>query len=137
MVALVLPGSPARVIRASFGRDLGALTLPALTWPFIPRPLPERTRDAAAVENPGRVAVGASVLVPSVLSLVAAARVIGGAWCRYLTVVGGWFLTHPTSALRYAHLLESGGDMEAGPNGDLERFRGPRHPPRSTSRPSI
>lgn len=130
--ALVLPVAPAGVIRAMLGWDVGALTLLALTWHFILRSPPERTRYAAAVEDPGRAAVGASVLVSSVVSLVAAAWVIDGAQrlspaapgvpisLAVVAVVSGWFLTHTTYALRYAHLYYSGGDREAGPDGGLE-----------------
>lgn len=79
------------------------------------------------------------MLGSSLVSLVASAVVIQHAprleprapllavAAAVLAVVCSWFLTHTTYTLRYAHLYDSGRDLEAGPDGGLE-FPGARAP---------
>ncbi|GBF04637.1 hypothetical protein DAERI_020234 [Deinococcus aerius] len=130
--ALVLPAPSSALVRIMVGWDGAALTLLALTWGFILRSPPGRTRHAAAAEDPGRAAVQAVVLGSSLVSLVASAVVIEHAKrlepeapllaiaVAVVAVLSGWFLTHTTYTLRYAHLYYSDGDEEAGPDGGLE-----------------
>ncbi|WP_051935622.1 DUF1345 domain-containing protein [Deinococcus sp. YIM 77859] len=138
-VALVLPAPSSGLVRIVAGWDAGAITLLALTWRFILRSSPARTRYAAAAEDPGRAAVNGVVLGSSLVSLVASAIVIEHAKrlepgapmlaiaVAVIAVLSGWFLTHTTYTLRYAHLYYSDGDEEAGPDGGLE-FPGSKAP---------
>jgi uncharacterized membrane protein len=96
--------------------DAGALTL-LVSFINQMHSDPDRTRQRAALNDPGRNVVLLVVLAAVVLGLVAAIAIIGHGpkvhnasekWTAYLlgviAVTVGWFLVHSVYTFRYAHL---------------------------------
>jgi uncharacterized membrane protein len=106
-------GVPLRVVA---GWNALALLLGAFAWWQIFRCDAGETRHRAAVDDPGRRAVWALVVLASGFSLFATAVVLRDARTRapmardafaalcVLAVVSAWWLTHTIYTLRYAHL---------------------------------
>jgi uncharacterized membrane protein len=115
-LALVLGPRVSWMLSTVTGWDAGVLCLLVLGWATIATSTPERTRERAAGEDPGRAAVNFFVLLSAgiaLLSTVALARrakVAAGAEGDSLVTLGllnvalCWALTHTAFALRYAHL---------------------------------
>jgi len=109
---------PARLIAAW---DAGTVTLLLPLWWHIVRADPQRTREWAAAEDPGRIVVFAIDLLGSLISFAAAVLLLGhGAtssdgwaiWFAVAAVASSWALMHTGFTIRYAHLYyRDDGDM--------------------------
>jgi uncharacterized membrane protein len=99
----------------------------ALAWSFIARATPVRTRQWAAAIDPGRLAIGAFVIVASAFSLIATGYALRGArtcpaggrniflGLGLVAVASAWMVTHTMYTLRYAHLYyRDGVEREGG-----------------------
>jgi uncharacterized membrane protein len=114
LVAFVIaPGSMQGPVRLVAAWDAGAATLLLLIWRNIVRAEPSRTRELAAVEDPGRIVVFVIDLLGSIISFAAAVLLIGRAetspgsgalWFAVAAVVSSWALMHTGFTARYAHL---------------------------------
>ena len=125
--ALLLPADMGAGARLVGGWDVGALLVAALCWSLILNESPDRTKQRAAADDPGRHVVWFIVLFSSAASLFAATVVLRQArqcapqlrdivvgLCLFAVGIA-WALTHTSYALRYAHLYyrgESVGGLE-------------------------
>jgi uncharacterized membrane protein len=109
----IAPGAMQGPVRLVAAWDAGAVTLLLLIWRNIVRADPLRTREWAAVEDPGRVVVFVIDLLGSGTSLAAAVLLIGHAeiatgsaalWFAIAAVASAWTLMHTGFTARYAHL---------------------------------
>jgi uncharacterized membrane protein len=104
--------------------DLAVLVLVCEGWFVILRSDPQRARERAVAEDPGRVALLAVAFGASVISLVAAVVVItqaqkvapdAPAWLRITlgltAIIGAWTLLHTAFTLHYAGLYYADPDM--------------------------
>jgi uncharacterized membrane protein len=118
--------------RAVAAWDLAVLVLVGEGWFIILRSNPQRARERAVVEDPGRAALFAVAFGASVISLVAAVVVItksqmmapeAPAWLDttlgLTAIVGAWTLLHTAFTLHYARLYYADPDM-----GESLEFRG-------------
>jgi uncharacterized membrane protein len=121
---LVLPVWLGWVTRAVAAWDLAVLVLVGQGWVVILRSTPERARQRAVAEDPGRVAIVAVSFGASVISLIAAivvltqSRIIppeAPVWLRTVlglaAIVGAWTLLHTAFTLHYARLFFADPDM--------------------------
>ena len=112
--------------------DLAVLVLVCEGWFVILRSDPQRARERAVAEDPGRAALLAVAFGASVISLVAAVVVItqaqivapdAPAWLRttlgLTAIIGAWTLLHTAFTLHYARLYYADPDMA-----DSLEFRG-------------
>jgi uncharacterized membrane protein len=120
----VLPTRLGWETRAVAAWDLAVLVLVGEGWFIILRSDPQRARDRAVAEDPGRVALLAVAFGASVVSLVAAVAVItqaqmvapdAPAWLRtslgLTAIIGAWTLLHTAFTLHYARLYYGDPDM--------------------------
>jgi uncharacterized membrane protein len=97
--------------------DAFALTLLAFFWLSGLHDDPQKTRERAAEEDPGRNIVGFIVLFAVVVGLVAAVAIIGRGpdvahplqryeayALAFIAISAGWVLVHTVYTFRYAHL---------------------------------
>ena len=104
--------------------DLAVLVLVGEGWFVILRSDPQRARERAVAEDPGRAALLAVAFGASVISLVAAVVVItqaqmvapdAPAWLRttlgLTAIIGAWTLLHTAFTLHYARLYYADPDM--------------------------
>jgi uncharacterized membrane protein len=104
--------------------DLAVLVLVCEGWFVILRSDPQRARERAVAEDPGRAALLAVAFGASVTSLVAAVVVITQAqivapdapsWLRIMlglmAIIGAWTLLHTAFTLHYARLYYADPDM--------------------------
>jgi uncharacterized membrane protein len=128
----VLPARLGWATRAVAAWDLAVLVLVGEGWFIILRSDPERARDRAVAEDPGRAALLAVAFGASVVSLVAAVVTItqaqmvepdSPAWLRttlgLTAIIGAWTLLHTAFTLHYARLYYADPEMTEG-----LRFRG-------------
>jgi uncharacterized membrane protein len=136
LVALLFPGF-GLAVHVVAGWDAGGLVILGLAWWLITSADAEEMRARAAAVDPGRRAVGLTVIASSVFSLFAAAFVmrqsehlvptrvaigILSALCLVAVLVA-WFLMHTAYTLRYAHLYysdEYDAENDAAGEGGLE-----------------
>jgi uncharacterized membrane protein len=110
--------------RAVAAWDLAVLVLVGEGWFIILRSNPQRARERAVVEDPGRAALFAVAFGASVISLVAAVVVITQrqmvapgtpAWLDttlgLTAIIGAWTLLHTAFTLHYARLYYADPDM--------------------------
>src|SRR5215470_17368056 len=76
---LVAPGAMQGPVRFVAAWDAGAVTLLLLIWWHIVSADPQKTREWAAAEDPGRIVVFVIDLLASVISFAAAVLLIGHA----------------------------------------------------------
>ena len=120
VTALSVPDSMGMGARLVAAWDVGALLVAALCWSLIVKESPDRTRQRAAAEDPGRHVVWFIVLFSSAASLFAATVVLRQArqcdpqlrdvvvgLCLFAVAIA-WALTHTSYTLRYAHLYYRG-----------------------------
>jgi uncharacterized membrane protein len=116
MSTMLTPPTVAWHVRAMVGWDAASLLFAVLAWTMILRASAARTRDRAAIDDPGRRFVFLIAIGSSVFSLFAAVRVLGQlrslppahaqVWTALaVTAVAlSWIVTHTAFTLRYAHL---------------------------------
>lgn len=122
-----VPNQFGRAVKLIAGWDAAAVAMTALAWSFIARATPARTRQWAAAIDPGRLAIGAFVIVASAFSLIATGYALRGArtcpaggrniflGLGLLAVASAWMVTHTMYTLRYAHLYyRDGVEREGG-----------------------
>jgi uncharacterized membrane protein len=104
--------------------DLAVLVLIGEAWFVILRSDPQRARDRAVAEDPGRAALLAVSFGASVTSLVAAvvmirhAQIVAPEGLRpalgLVAIVGAWTLLHTAFTLHYAGLYYAEPEMDGG-----------------------
>ena len=114
-VVVIAPASLDPSLRLALGWLGGSVLLLGLVWHLILHMNPTETRRRAAGDDPGGAAVMIMAIAASVVSFLAAARLIGAAqshanpvlWTAVGcgSVVTSWLLTHSVYALRYARLF--------------------------------
>jgi uncharacterized membrane protein len=122
---LALPPWLGGVMRSVAAWDLAVLVLVCEGWFVILRSDPERARQRAVAEDPGRLVILAVSLGASVISLIAAIVVIGQdqiqlappeapVWLRLAlglgAIIGAWMLLHVAFTLHYARLYYAAPD---------------------------
>lgn len=125
--------------RGVFAYDAAALVMLVLEWRFAMQRDPAVTKKRAAVEDPGRVAITAVVVVSSAAGLFAAVAILGAgahgdataravAYALALSaVVLGWMMIHTAFTFRYAHLYYRDDEAPPGPDRGL-KFPGREQP---------
>jgi uncharacterized membrane protein len=127
VVGVLTPGRFGVTLKLIAGWDGTALAITALAWSFIATSTSARTRVWAASTDPGRLAIGAFMIVASAFSLLATGFALRGArtcpadgrdlflGLGLLAVAAAWALTHTMYTLRYAHLYyRDGVEREGG-----------------------
>lgn len=120
LAALVLIASPdwiKGIDRAVASYDAGALTLTIFLWLFALQKDSEHMATRAAIEDPGRNAMLAIVLISVVIGLASAIVILGRGphvttvnekfivyGLGLCAVIAGWVLIHTMFIFRYAHL---------------------------------
>jgi uncharacterized membrane protein len=120
----VLPAWLGWETRAVAAWDLGVLVLVGEGWFVILRSDPQRARERAVAEDPGRAALLAVAFGASAISLVAAVAVItkaemlapnAPAWLRttlgLTAIIAAWTLLHTAFTLHYARLYYGDPEM--------------------------
>lgn len=118
---------PTRVVGAY---DAAALTLLWFLWQVVSECDAAKTRQRAALDDPGRNIVFLVVLAAVVAGLVAGIAILAHGvkvdnptetWISYLlaivAVMVGWFLVHTVYTFRYAHLYWYDGNEDGKPEG--------------------
>ncbi|HEV3088792.1 MAG TPA: DUF1345 domain-containing protein [Candidatus Elarobacter sp.] len=117
LVYAVVPRWLSGASRFAAAYDAGTLTLLGFFWLKFLHDDPEKTKNRAAADDPGRNVVLLIVLGAVVAGLVSAIAIIGHGpkvqnelekWEAYvlgvIAISAGWFLVHTIYTFRYAHL---------------------------------
>jgi len=117
-VVLFAPAWLTGLTRAVAAYDAGAIVLLAYYWFFVFRQDASSTAQRAAVDDPGRNAALAIILLSAAVGLGSAIVILGQGphvpsandklvayFLGFLGVASGWFLIHSTFIFRYAHLF--------------------------------
>lgn len=130
VVYLVVPSWLHGATRFVAAYDAAALTLLYALWQIVSGCDPAKTRQRAALDDPGRNIAFLVVLAAVVVGLVSAIAILGHGpkvanptekWVAYLlgviAVTAGWFLVHTVYTFRYAHLYWYDDDEDGQPGG--------------------
>jgi uncharacterized membrane protein len=130
VVYVVVPAWLRGATRFVAAYDASALTLLYALWQIVSGCDPAKTRQRAALDDPGRNIAFLVVLAAVVVGLVSAIAILGHGpqvanptekWVAYLlgvvAVTAGWFLVHTVYTFRYAHLYWYDDDEDGQPGG--------------------
>ncbi|MBV8299597.1 MAG: DUF1345 domain-containing protein [Candidatus Eremiobacteraeota bacterium] len=140
VVYLIVPIWLSGATRYVAAYDAGTLALLAIYWLKFVHEDPQKSRDRAAADDPGRNVVFLIVLLAVISGLVSAIAIIGHGpkvhtelekWEAYvlgvIAISAGWFLVHTIYTFRYAHLYWYDDDGDGTECGGI-RFPGTDQP---------